>query len=326
MKAILHERYGSPADALRLREIDKPTPRDGEVLVRIRASAVNPADYYTVTGPMMARVLGRNGMRAPKETRVGTDYSGTVEAVGPNVTEFTAGDHVFGGRTGAYAEYVVAKADRGMTTKPANVSFEEAGVVAIAGVTALQGLRDKANVKAGDKVLVTGASGGVGSFAVQIAKALGAEVTAECRTSNIELVRSLGADHVIDYTKEDFAKMDERYDVLFDNASTHSWAASQRVLKPDGALVLVGSPPKGKHLGPLPHIGRLWFGSKLRRGRKLVFYIAQINKESITTLARMMEAGEVKPVVDRTFPLDRTGEAMEYFHTGHPRGKVAIAV
>jgi NADPH:quinone reductase-like Zn-dependent oxidoreductase len=320
------ERYGSPTEVLQLREIDKPAPGDGEVLVRVRASSVNPADYYTITGPMMARVMGRNGMRAPKEPRVGVDYSGTVEAVGPNVTEFKAGDDVFGGRTGAYGEYVVAKAGRGMTTKPTNISFEEAGVVAIAGVTALQGLRDKGKVKRGDKVLITGASGGVGSFAVQIAKALGAEVTAECRTSNIDLVRSLGADHVIDYTREDFTRMDERYDILFDNASTHSWSASQRVLKPNGSLVLVGSPPKRKQLGPLPHIGRLWLGSKVRRGHPLVFYVAQINKESMTALRDMIESGDVKPVIDRTFPLEQAGKAVEYFHSGHPRGKVGITI
>lgn len=324
MRAITYERYGSPADVLELREIDKPTPGDEEVLVRVRASSVNPAEYYTVTGPLMAR--GMNGMRGPKEPRVGTDYSGTVEAVGKSVSEFKPGDEVFGGRTGAYGEYVVVKEERAIALKPANVSFEQAGVVAIAGVTALQGLRDKGNVKPGDKVLITGASGGVGSFAVQIAKALGAEVTAECRTSNVELVRSLGADHVIDYTRDDFTRMDERYDVLLDNASTHSWSASKRVLKPGGTFVLVGSPPRSKQLGPLTHIGRLWFGSKLQRGRKLVFYVAKIDKESITTLRDMMAAGDVKPVVDRAFPLAQIGAAFEYFHTGHPRGKVAITI
>jgi NADPH:quinone reductase-like Zn-dependent oxidoreductase len=324
MESVVFERYGPPADVLELRELEQPTPNDDEVLVRVRASSVNPAEWYAVTGPLIVR--GTNGLRGPKEPRVGIDYAGVVEAVGKDVTEFEPGDEVFGGRTGAYGEYVCARAAGGIARKPKNVSFEEAGVVGIAGVTALQGLRDKGRVKSGDKVLITGASGGVGTFAVQIAKALGAEVTAVCRTSNVELVRSLGADRVIDYTRTDFTSEGERYDVLLDIASTHSWRASRRVLEPDGTLVLVGAPAHSRVLGPLGQIARMFVGGKVRGSQNVVFYVAKINKEDMNVLRELIESGKVKPVVDRRYPLAEVADALEYVGRGHTRGKVAITI
>jgi NADPH:quinone reductase-like Zn-dependent oxidoreductase len=324
MRAVLCERYGEPRDALKLRTVDKPTPNDDEVLVRVRASSVNPAEWYTVTGPLLIR--GMSGLRRPKEARIGTDYAGTVEAVGQNVTEFKPGDDVFGGRAGAYADYVCARADRGIALKPTNVSFEEAGVVAIAGMTALQGLRDKGNVKPGDKVLVNGASGGVGTFAVQVAKALGAEVTGVCSTRNVEQTRSLGADRVIDYTQENFTRGPERYDVLFDVASAHPWAEFRRVLKPNGIHVLVGASKHSKMFGPLVQIARMFIASKLRRGPKLVFFIAKIDKEGMNAMRELIESGKVKPVIDRAYPLDQIADAFDYLGEGHARAKVAVTI
>src|SRR5919202_4987074 len=324
MESVVFERYGPPADVLELRELEQPTPNDDEVLVRVRASSVNPAEWYAVTGPLIVR--GTNGLRGPKEPRVGIDYAGVVEAVGKDVTEFEPGDEVFGGRTGAYGEYVCARAAGGIARKPKNVSFEEAGVVGIAGVTALQGLRDKGRVKAGDKVLITGASGGVGTFAVQIAKALGAEVTAVCRTQNVDLVRSLGADRVIDYTREDFTRMDDRYDVLLDIASTRSWADSRRVLKASGTLVLVGAPAHGRALGPLGRIVRMFVAGKLRGSPKVVFFVARITKDDMDVLRELIDSGKVKPVVEHRFPLERVAEALERIGTGHTRGKIAITM
>jgi NADPH:quinone reductase-like Zn-dependent oxidoreductase len=221
---------------------------------------------------------------------------------------------------------VCVPADRAVAPKPANVSFEEAGVVAIAGVTALQGLRDKGGLKAGDKVLITGASGGVGTFAVQIAKALAADVTAVCRTSNVELVRSLGADRVIDYTREDFTRSGERYDILLDIANTRSWADSRRVLKANGTMVLVGAPAHGRALGPLGRIVRMFVAGKLRGSQKVVFFVARITKDDMDVLRELIDSGKVKPVVEHRFPLERVAEALERIGTGHTRGKIAITM
>jgi NADPH:quinone reductase-like Zn-dependent oxidoreductase len=322
MKAVVHNTYGSP-DVLELEQIDKPEPADDEVLVRVRAASVNPADWYTLTGPFVARVP--NGLRRPKDNRLGVDYAGEVEAVGANVTHFRPGDEVFGGRTGAFAEYVCAREDRGVVPKPANVTFEEAAAVPIAALTALQGLRDKGQVQAGQSVLINGASGGVGTFAVQIAKALGAEVTGVCSTRNVDIVRSIGADHVIDYTKEDFTRSDGRYDLILDVAGSKSWSELKRVLEPDGRLVIVGAPKSKGILGPLAHIMKLRLASVLG-SRKAVFFISKVNKADMQTLRELLESGEVKPVVDRRYDLGEIADAFRYLGDGHAQGKIVVTV
>src|SRR5712692_9147716 len=238
MKAIVYRDYGSP-DVLRLEEIEKPVPNDNQVLIRVRAASVNPLDWHYMRGtPYIGRI--EMGLLKPKVTRLGVDYAGTVEAVGRNVTQFKPGDEVFGGRTGAFAEYVSVLEDRAVVLKPANLTFEQAASVPIAAITALQALRDKGKIQPGQKVLINGASGGVGTFAVQLAKNFGAEVTGVCSTRNVELVQSLGADHVIDYTKEDFTKGDQHYDVILDNVANHSLSECRRVLTPNGIYVLIG--------------------------------------------------------------------------------------
>src|SRR5213592_3678990 len=251
MKAIVYCDYGLPN--LKLKDIEKPVPNDDQVLVRVRAASVNPYDWHFVEGtPKIMRMMGV-GLRKPKDTRLGVDFAGTVEAVGKNVTQFKPGDEVFGGRGGAFAEYVCPRATRAVALKPASVSFEDAASVNIAGITALQALRDKGKVQPGQKVLINGASGGVGTFAVQIAKSLGADVTGVCSTRNVDLVKSLGADHVIDYTKEDFTKGGERYDVILDNVGTQPLLGFKRVLKPKGIYVLIGGggPNDGRIVGPM---------------------------------------------------------------------------
>jgi NADPH:quinone reductase-like Zn-dependent oxidoreductase len=322
MKAVVHNTYGSP-DVLELEQIDKPEPADDEVLVRVRAASVNPADWYTLTGPFVARVP--NGLRRPKDNRLGVDYAGEVEAVGASVTHLRPGDEVFGGRTGAFAEYVCAREDRGVVPKPANVTFEEAAAVPIAALTALQGLRDKGQVQAGQSVLINGASGGVGTFAVQIAKALGAEVTGVCSTRNVDIVRSIGADHVIDYTKEDFTRSDRRYDLILDVAGSKSWSELKRVLEPDGRLVIVGAPKSKGILGPLAHIMKLRLASVLG-SRKAVFFISKFNKADMQTLRELLESGEVKPVVDRRYDLGEIADAFRYLGDGHAQGKIVVTV
>jgi len=253
MKAAVYCDYGIAN--LKLQEIEKPTLADDQVLVRVRAASLNPLDGHFVRGMWLARLMG-GGLRKPKETRLGVDYAGTVEAVGKNVTNFKPGDEVFGGRAGALAEYVCARADRAIALKPANMTFEQAGSVAVAAITALQGLRDKGHVQAGQKVLINGASGGVGTFAVQIAKSLGAEVTGVCSSRNLDLVRSIGADHVIDYTKDDFTKGDQRYDVIFDNVQNHTFSERRRVLTPNGFCVLAGLGGAGWHEDTWEHLVR----------------------------------------------------------------------
>jgi NADPH:quinone reductase-like Zn-dependent oxidoreductase len=236
MRAILSCEYG--VENLELRDIEKPTPADNEVLVRVRAASVNPADGHLIRDSWLGRLLG--GLRKPKNTRFGTDFAGIVEAVGVNVPDFKPGDEVFGAKNGAVADYICVKADRAIVMKPSNITFEQAGSVVIAGVTALQGLRDKGRIKAGETVLINGASGGVGTFAVQIAKAFGAEVTAVCSTRNLELVKSIGADHVIDYTREDFTKTDRRYDLIYDLVGNHGFSQRRKILTPNGICVLAG--------------------------------------------------------------------------------------
>jgi NADPH:quinone reductase-like Zn-dependent oxidoreductase len=323
MKAAVRDTYGSPAAVVELREIDKPVPADDEVLVRVRAASLNLSDWYGVTGrPWVGRAM--MGLRKPKDSRLGTDYAGTVEAVGKDVTQFRPGDEVFGGRSGALAEYVAAKEDRGIVTKPANVTFEEAAAVPVAALTALQGLRDKGQLQPGQKVLINGASGGVGTFAVLIAKALGAEVTAVCSTRNVEIARSLGADHVVDYTQEDFARRGERYDLLVDIAGGRSWSDCKRVLEPRRTLVIVGGPRKAL-LGPLGGVIRLRLGA-LFGSRKVAFFIAKFNKEDMEALRELLEAGKLTPVIDARYELSEIADAFRYMGEGHPRGKVVVAV
>ena len=252
MKAIIRNRYGGP-EVVEVAEIDRPEPDDDQLLVRVKAASLNRADRYAVTGqPLVSRPM--QGMRKPKTRQLGTDYSGVVEAVGKNVSGFRPGDEVFGGRDGALAEYVCARYDRGTVLKPTSVTFEQAAAVPVAALTALHGLRDKGGIQAGQQVLIQGASGWVGTFAVQIAKAFGAEVTAVCSPKGVEIARSIGADHVIDYTKEDFTRVDRKFDLIFDVAGTSGFWACRRVLSPEGAIVVVGGPKTNRLLGPLDHI------------------------------------------------------------------------
>jgi NADPH:quinone reductase-like Zn-dependent oxidoreductase len=323
-KAIVHCEYGSP-DVLELKDIQKPVPNDNQLLVKVRAVAVNPLDL-TITGPLALRPI--SGLRKPKETRVGVDYSGTIEAVGKNVTNLKTGDEVFGGKTGAFAEYICVLADRAVAPKPNNVTFEEAASVPVAAITALQGLRDKGKIQAGQKVLVNGASGGVGTFAVQIAKSFGTEVTGVCSTRNVDLVRSIGADHVIDYTKEDFTNGTERYDLIFDLVCNHSFAERRRVLTPNGICVMAGIGGAGWHDGILGKlVGELYAIARSRLiAQKFVTYIASFNQKDMMTLADLIQTGKVKPVIDRTYQLSQVSKALWYLQEGHARGKVVITM
>ncbi len=324
MRAAVRDRFGPPAEVIEIRELETPAPGPGELLVRVEAAGANIAEWYGVTGlPYAGRVA--MGLRRPKTPVLGADYAGRVEAVGDGVTRFRPGDEVFGARSGAFAEYVCAREDRAVVPKPEGLTFEEAGSVATAAATALQGLRDKGGLEAGQHVLVNGASGGVGTFAVQIAKAFGADVTGVCSTGNVELVRSLGADDVVDYTREDFTLSDHRYDVLLDIAGTRSWSDCKRVLAPGGTLVIVGAPMGGRLLGPLRRIARLRLAS-IGDSRRVAFFIARLDRESMETLAELMASGKVKPVVGRTYPLDRVAEALDHVSEGHVRGKVVIDV
>src|ERR1700719_1217769 len=324
MKAILHCEYGGP-EVLKVEEVEKPVPNDNQLLVKVRAASVNPLDL-TIRGPLLLRPLF--GLRKPKDTRLGVDYAGTVEAVGKNVTQFKPGDEVFGGRDGALAEYVCVLADRAVVLKPANMTFEQAAAVPVAAITALQGLRDKGKIQAGQKVLVNGASGGVGTFAVQIAKSFGTEVTAVCSTRNVDLVRSIGADHVIDYTKEDFTKTDQRYDLIFDLVGNHSFSGRRRILNPNGICVMAGIGGAGWHDGMAMRLaGELNAYVRSRFvSQKFISYIAQFNKKDMTLLADLMQSGKITPVIDRNYKFNETPDALRYLETGHARGKVVVTV
>ena len=323
MKAAVRERFGPP-DVIELREIEKPSPADDEVLVRVRAASLNIADWYGLTGtPYVGRV--EMGFRKPKTESLGTDYAGVVEEVGKDVTLFRPGDEVFGARTGAFAEYVCAKEDRGIVLKPSSTSFEEAAAVPVAGLTALQGIRDKGQLREGEKVLITGASGGVGTYAVQIAKAFGGEVTAVCSTRNVDLARSLGADRVMDYSREDFTLSGDRYDLLVNVNGNTPWSACKRVLTPNARLVLIGAPRGTRLFGPLSHAMRLKLGS-LRGSRKVTFFIAQINKADMETLRELLETGKMTSVIDRRYDLSEIADAFRYIGEGHAQGKIVVNV
>jgi NADPH:quinone reductase-like Zn-dependent oxidoreductase len=326
MKAVVYTSYGPP-EVLEIRDIKKPVPNDDQVLVRVRAASVNPYDWHFIRGtPYIMRMM-MGGLRKPKDPRVGVDYAGTVEAVGKNVTLLKPGDEVFGNRTGAFAEYVCVRADRAVALKPANVTFEQAASVPVAALTALQGLRDHGKVQPGQKVLINGASGGVGTFAVQIAKTLGADVTGVCSGRNVDLVRSIGADHVIDYTKEDFTKSNERYDVILDNVGTQPLSGFRRVLKPKGICVMIGGggPKEGNWVGPMSRPIKAKLMSPFI-DQKMGMMMAQGNKADLNILADLMQSGKVTPVIDRTYPLSEIREAIRYLETGRARGKVIIAV
>src|SRR5438309_8151764 len=324
MKAIVHCEYGSP-DVLELKDVQKPVPNDNQVLLKVRAVAVNPLDL-TITGPLALRPI--SGLRKPKETRVGVDYSGTVEAVGKNVTNLKTGDEVFGGKTGAFAEYICVLADRAVAPKPNNVTFEEAAAVPVAAITALQGLRDKGHIHAGQKVLVNGASGGVGTFAVQIAKEFDAEVTGVCSTRNVDLVKSIGADRVIDYTKEDFTKTDQRYDMIYDLVGNHSFSERRNILKPNGICVLAGVGGAGLHPGMWGRaLGNFATAFKSNfTSQKFVTYIAKLTKDDLNVLRDLMQSGKVAPVIDRTYKMSETQAALRYLEEGHAHGKVVITI
>jgi len=303
-----------------MQDVDRPEPGDGNVLVRVHATSLNAADWYMVNGPpYVARPL--MGLLKPKSSASGSDFAGVVEAVGAGVEGLAPGDEVFGCDGGAFAEYVVA--DDAVERKPANLSFDEAAAVPLAALTALQGLRDHGRVQPGQRVLVNGASGGVGTFAVQVAKALGADVHAVCSTRNVEQARALGADRVFDYTREDFTRSGAHYDVLFDNAGNRSWLSMRRVLEPTATVVLVGGPRK-RLFGPLGHTVRISLISKLSR-RRAVFFIAKPNRGDLAVLRELIEAGQVTPVIEQRFELAEIAEAMREMN-GHARAKIVVTI
>jgi NADPH:quinone reductase-like Zn-dependent oxidoreductase len=322
MKAVAYRCYGS-ADVLKLETLEKPVPADDQLLVKVHAAAVNPLDFHYLHGtPYLVRLEA--GIGAPTNPRLGVDFAGTVEAVGKNVSRFKPGDEVFGGRTGAFAEYVTVREDRSIAPKPQNVTFEQAASVPIAALTALQALRDKGKVQAGQKVLINGASGGVGTFAVQIAKSFGAEVTGVCSTKNLDLVRSIGADHVIDYTREDFTRGDQRYDLIIDTVGTHGLLANTHVLNPNGTYVMVGG-PVGKWITPLDSLVNVMVVRPFV-SQTIAMMLAEFNKQDMAVLADLLQSGKIKPVIDRTYKLGEVPEALRYLEQGHARGKVVIDV
>jgi NADPH:quinone reductase-like Zn-dependent oxidoreductase len=324
MKAIVQDRYGSP-DVLRLGHVDKPVPADNEVLVQVHAAAINARDWHTMRGdPYVARLTF--GLRSPKMKIRGTDFAGRVEAVGPAVTRFRPGDEVYGEVQGAFAEYVSVPDDV-VEPKPANMSFEQAAAIPLAGNTALMGLRDVAHTQPGQQVLINGASGGVGTFAVQLAKSLGAHVTAVCSTRNVELVRSLGADHVIDYTREDFTRDGRRYDVVFDLVGNRSLADLRRALASTGTLILSGGGVSegGSLVGPIALVVKGQLLSHFVRQR-VIPLSATPSKENLATLRELAESGTLTPIIDRTHPLSETAEAIRYVEQEHARAKVVLKV
>ncbi len=320
MKAIVRERYGSP-DVLQMKEVERPAPNDVRgVLVKVYAASVNPADYYQMSAPGVMRLIMREGLRRPKDTRLGTDVAGRVEAVAGNVTQFKPGDEVFGFCLGGFAEYAVAREDR-LVLKPADCSFEEAAGVGIAGLTALQAVRDQGHVQPGQRVLVNGAGGGVGTFTVQIAKSFGAEVTGVTNTANLDLVRKIGADHVIDYTKEDFTRNGNRYDLICDIAASHSISDYRRALNPSGTCVVVGF--RDKIIARLLYYALL---GRFSRGKNFRFFVAKSNQKDITFLKELLETGKITPVIDRSYPLSDTAEALRHLKGGQARGKIIVTV
>jgi NADPH:quinone reductase-like Zn-dependent oxidoreductase len=325
MKAYVYRDFGSP-DVLRLEKVDKPVPNDNQLLIRVRGVSVNPLDWHYMEGTPYLGRLFEFGILKPANTRLGVDYSGTVEAVGKDITQFKPGDEVYGNRFGAFAEYICAT-DKALALKPANLTFEQAASIPVAAVTALQGLRDKGKLQPGQKVLINGASGGVGTFAVQLAKTMGAEVTGVCSGRNMDLVRSLGADRVIDYTKEDFTKGGQRYDLIIDNVGNRSALECARVLNPQGKLVMIGGggPEDQGFFGPLINPLKMLF-LKPFITQEVGSMLAQMTHQDLKILADLIEAGKVTPVIDKTYPFNQLPEAMRYLETGRARGKVVVTV
>lgn len=321
MKAILCTKYGSP-DVLELREIDRPVPADDQVLVKVYAASLNIADLYNLQGGV-GRLSG--GFFKPKDGRVGRDFAGKLETIGGGVTQFKPGDEVYGVCPGTFAEYAVARENR-ITLKPSNCSFEEAAAVPVAGLTALQGLRDAGQIKPGQKVLIDGASGGVGTFAVQVAKSFGAEVTAVCSTRSKDVARSIGANHVIDYTQEDFAHSNLHYDLILGVNGNHSIFAYRRVLNSKGVFIMAGA---SKKTVLLAFLQVALFARLLSKadGRRLGFMgLTQINQADLDAMKELLEARKVAPVIDRQYPLSEAAEAFRYLAEGHSRGKVIITM
>lgn len=320
MKAIVYSCYGS-SEVLQLKDIEKPKPMDDEVLVKVHAASVNPLDWHYMRGaPYIMRLA--SGIGAPDDTSMGVDFAGTIEAVGKNVKRFKPGDEVFGGSGGAFGEYVTIREDRGIVLKPSNMTFEQAATVPIAAITALQALRDKGKIESGQKVLINGASGGVGTFAVQIAKSFGAEVTGVCSTRNQEMVRSIGADHMFDYKKEDYTKSGNQYDLIIDMVDNHSLSKNRDVLKPGGTLVIVGG-AKGNWLGPLMNPIKSVMLSPFV-DEELLFFVAVVKQEDLAYLGDLMQAGKMAPVIDRRYQLSEVPEAIDYSEEGHVRGKLVV--
>jgi NADPH:quinone reductase-like Zn-dependent oxidoreductase len=322
MKEIAYSNYGSP-DVLRREEVEKPTAGEKDVLIKVRAASVNPLDWHFMRGtPYMVRIM--TGLRKPKDKRLGVDVAGEVEAVGRDVIQFKPGDAVFGTCRGAFAEYACAP-ETAFVMKPENVTFEQAASVPIAAFTALQSLRDKGKIQPGQKVLINGASGGVGTFAVQIAKSFGAEVTGVCSTRNVDMVRSIGADHVIDYTQEDFTKSGQRYDILLDLIANHSLSACRRILNPKGICITAGGSAGRWMVGPMARsitaLVLSWFVSQ-----KFVGCLARQSKEDLAIMRELMKAGKVTSVIDKRYRLSEVPDALRYLEEGHARGKVVITV
>jgi len=323
MKALVQDGSGS-ADVLHLREVETPTVTDDGVLVKVHAASVNAADYHVVHGALIVRVIGKLLRQSRPNPVRGADVAGVVEALGKNVTNLRLGDEVFGTAKGTWAEYA-AGTERSLLLKPARLSFVEAGAIGVAALTALQGLRDHGHVQPGQRVLIYGAGGGVGTFAVQIAKALGARVTAVTNPRNMDLVRPLGADELLDYTKEDAAKDERRYDVILDVAATRSLHALRRMLAPGGTLVCAGAAKRGGWVGILARLASTMFRARVLHQR-VVFYIASIRREDLAYIKDLIEAGLLRPVIDRTYPLDDGREAVRYAMSGQGRAKVVITV
>ncbi|KOX18794.1 NADPH:quinone reductase [Saccharothrix sp. NRRL B-16348] len=323
MKAIVQDRYGEPDDVLEFREVDRPEPGERQVLVRVHAAGVNIADWFIMTGiPYVIRLAGY-GVRTPKRSVPGTDVAGVVEAVGAAVTRFKPGDEVFGEGTGTFAEYACADEDR-LAAKPAGMTFEEAAGVPLAGVTAVMMLRDAGRLAAGQRLLVNGSSGGIGTYAVQIAKAMGAEVTAVCGPNNVDLVRELGADHVVDYSREDFTRTDERYDAILDHVMNHPFSALLRLLTPTGVL-MPNSGTGGKWLGGARHRVKAEVIRPFTR-RRLAPLLARTTRADLEVLAGLAESGQLRTVVGRTWPLNDAARAVRHVGDGHARGKVVVTV
>ncbi len=321
MKAIVHTKYGAP-DVLQFKEVEKPLPQDHQLLIKVHAASVNTLDL-ALTGPLLARII-TGGLLKPKDQRLGVDLAGRVEAVSSNVTQFQPGDEVFGRGLGAFAEYACAREDA-VVLKPTTMTFEAAAAVPVAALAALQGLRDIGQIQPGQKVLIHGASGGVGTFAVQIAKSFGAEVTAVCSTRNVDMVRSMGADQVIDYTQEDFTRNGQRYDLILAVNGYHPIFAYRRALRPTGRYVMVGA--SKAHLYQALLQVMLLGPVMSRTGRqKMRFFITKPTREDLLFVKELLEAGRVVPVIDRRYPLSETAEALRYLEEGHARGKVVITV